>query len=45
MKITKKGCKNKLKVVTQIFLRKKKAKAEKMEELNLRICLKKINKS
>ena len=45
MKITKKGCQNKHKIVTEIFGKKKKILKENTEEIDIKICLKKINKN
>ena len=44
LKIKKKGFKNKREIVTEIFRRKKEKYKENMEEMGIRICLKKIKK-
>ena len=44
MKITKKDCESKQKINKESFLTKKKVKKENMEEIDIKICLKKINK-
>ena len=44
MKITKKAYKNKYKTVAEIFLMKKRTKKQNAEEMDVKICLKKIKK-
>ena len=44
MKITKKSCKNKHEIDTEIFQKKKKKK-EKTEKIDIKTCLKKIKKN
>ena len=44
MKIIKKDCESKQKINIQNYLTKRKMKKENMEETDMKICLKKINK-
>ena len=44
MKIMKKDCENKQKINIENYLTKKKIKKENMEEIDIKICLKKIKK-
>ena len=45
MKITKEGFNKKREIVTEIFWKKKKTLKKNMEEIDVRTCLKKINKN
>ena len=42
--ITNKDCKRKCEILTEVFLKKKKTYIENAEEIDTKICLKKINK-
>ena len=44
MERTKKDCKNKHKIVTDVFLKKRKTKKDNLEELDAKKYLKKTNK-
>ena len=45
MKITKKGYKNKHKIDTEVFLKKKKTKKLNIEGIDVKMCLKKMKKN
>ena len=45
VKITKKEFKNKREIVTDIICKKRKTQKENAKKINIRICLKKINKN
>ena len=44
MKITKKDCENKQKINIENYLKEKKIEKKNAEEIDIKICLKKINK-
>ena len=45
MKMTKKDCESKQEIDIENYLTKKKMKKENLEEIDVKICLKKINKN